>query len=49
MNQPTQSAPIPSVEAKPAPRAPNTDGIWYASYPPDVPHEIDVRQYESIV
>ncbi|RFU47964.1 AMP-binding protein [Paraburkholderia sp. DHOC27] len=28
--------------------APNTDGIWYASYPPGVPHEIDVNQYESI-
>jgi long-chain acyl-CoA synthetase len=49
MNQPTQSAPIPSADTKPAQRAPNTDGIWYASYPLDVPHEIDVRQYESIV
>ncbi|MGF6722983.1 long-chain acyl-CoA synthetase [Paraburkholderia sp. GAS41] len=49
MNQPIQSAPIPSAEAKPAQHAPNTDGIWYASYPPDVPREIDVRQYESIV
>jgi long-chain acyl-CoA synthetase len=29
--------------------APNTDGIWYASYPPDVPHEIDVSEYTSIV
>jgi long-chain acyl-CoA synthetase len=27
---------------------PNTDGIWYASYPHDVPHDIDVGQYESI-
>jgi long-chain acyl-CoA synthetase len=49
MSQPTQSAPIPSADAKPAQRAPNTDGIWYASYPLDVPREIDVRQYESIV
>ncbi len=29
--------------------APNTDGIWYASYPPDVPREIDVTQYQSVV
>ena len=28
---------------------PNTDGVWYASYPPDVPHEIDVSQYQSVV
>ncbi len=28
---------------------PNTDGIWYASYPPGVPREIDVTQYESLV
>ena len=27
---------------------PNTDGIWYASYPPGVPHEIDVAQYQSV-
>jgi long-chain acyl-CoA synthetase len=49
MNQPTHSAPTPSVEPRPAQRAPNTDGIWYNSYPPNVSHEIDVRQYESIV
>ena len=29
--------------------APNTDGIWYASYPADVPREIDVSKYESVV
>jgi long-chain acyl-CoA synthetase len=29
--------------------APNTDGIWYASYPPGVPREIDVGQYRSVV
>jgi long-chain acyl-CoA synthetase len=29
--------------------APNTDGVWYASYPPDVPREIDVAQYQSVV
>ncbi|MBJ9897187.1 AMP-binding protein [Burkholderia cenocepacia] len=28
---------------------PNTDAIWYASYPPGVPHEIDVTQYASLV
>ncbi|CAG9225087.1 fatty acyl-CoA synthetase [Paraburkholderia tropica] len=28
--------------------APDTDGIWYASYPPGVPPEIDVTQYETI-
>ncbi|WP_133649107.1 AMP-binding protein [Paraburkholderia flava] len=41
MNQPTQAQPATQP-------APNTDGIWYASYPPDVPHDIDVNQYESI-
>jgi long-chain acyl-CoA synthetase len=30
-------------------RAPNTDGIWYDSYAPDVPREIDVSQYVSLV
>lgn len=36
----------------PAPAAlqtPNTDGIWYASYPPGVPRDIDVGQYRSVV
>ncbi|MDN7865846.1 AMP-binding protein [Burkholderia multivorans] len=28
---------------------PNTDGIWYASYPRGVPHEIDISQYTSLV
>jgi long-chain acyl-CoA synthetase len=32
-----------------APSAPTTDGIWYASYPSDVPREIDVTQYQSVV
>ena len=27
---------------------PETDGLWYASYPPDVPREIDVGQYASV-
>jgi long-chain acyl-CoA synthetase len=30
-------------------KAPHTDGIWYESYPPNVPREIDVNQYESLV
>jgi long-chain acyl-CoA synthetase len=29
--------------------APNTDGVWYASYPAGVPHEVDVTQYASLV
>ncbi|ACC70886.1 AMP-binding protein [Paraburkholderia phymatum] len=33
----------------PTQRAPNTDGIWYGSYPPDVPREIDTSQYASVV
>ncbi|NIE67962.1 AMP-binding protein [Burkholderia sp. Ax-1719] len=28
--------------------APDTDGIWYASYPAGVPAEIDVSEYETI-
>jgi long-chain acyl-CoA synthetase len=51
LNTPPAAAPgTPDAPAAPAaPKAPNTDGIWYASYPPDVPREIDVNQYESIV
>ncbi|QDQ83745.1 AMP-binding protein [Paraburkholderia megapolitana] len=57
MNQPTQlqpgapaaTQPGAGTAAQPATQsAPNTDGIWYASYPPDVPRDIDVDQYESI-
>ncbi|MFL9962127.1 AMP-binding protein [Paraburkholderia sediminicola] len=54
MTEPIQ-APLPpaagsAAAANPAPqRAPNTDGIWYESYPADVPHDIDVTQYESLV
>jgi long-chain acyl-CoA synthetase len=60
MTQPTQAPLSPTSTStlnaagdaqapvqKPA-RAPNTDNIWYASYPDDVPHDIDVTQYESI-
>jgi long-chain acyl-CoA synthetase len=52
MNQPTQTPSAPPLAPHTptvSPRAPNTDDIWYASYPPEVPHEIDVGQYESIV
>ncbi|AJK46156.1 AMP-binding protein [Burkholderia plantarii] len=28
---------------------PNTDGIWFPSYPRGVPHEIDITQYGSLV
>ncbi len=53
MTASTQSLPPSSVEvhvshALPQP-APDTDGIWYASYPLEVPHEIDVTQYVSLV
>ncbi|MCX4164457.1 MULTISPECIES: AMP-binding protein [Paraburkholderia] len=56
MNQPTQLQPGAPAATQPgegaaqsAPQpAPNTDGIWYASYPADVPRDIDVDQYESI-
>ncbi|MEW9586120.1 AMP-binding protein [Paraburkholderia sp. DGU8] len=53
MIQPNPAPLPPGAEpaaSKPAPHAaPDTDGIWYASYPADVPHEIDVTQYESLV
>ncbi|CAB3807256.1 Long-chain-fatty-acid--CoA ligase [Paraburkholderia ultramafica] len=42
-------APAPVPAARTSHPAPNTDGIWYASYPADVPHDIDVAQYESLV
>ncbi|KVX93467.1 long-chain fatty acid--CoA ligase [Burkholderia ubonensis] len=41
---------MPSPAAPAATQTPpNTDGIWYASYPPGVPHEIDVTRYASLV
>ncbi|WP_114814655.1 AMP-binding protein [Paraburkholderia kururiensis] len=56
MNQPISTAPtvptvptVPTAGAGSTRPAPNTDGIWYASYPADVPREIDVNQYASIV
>jgi long-chain acyl-CoA synthetase len=51
MTQPSHAPFAPATDPhtpSASPRAPNTDGIWYASYPADVPHEIDVTQYESI-
>jgi long-chain acyl-CoA synthetase len=27
----------------------DTDGIWYASYPPGVPHEVNLSRYRSLV
>ncbi|CAG4891245.1 AMP-binding protein [Paraburkholderia saeva] len=32
-----------------ASKAPNTDGIWFNSWPPGVAREIDVNQYTSLV
>jgi long-chain acyl-CoA synthetase len=50
MTQSTQTAPhMPDAGGTPVPNpAPNTDAIWYASYPQDVPRDIDVTQYESL-
>lgn len=52
-SQAPSSAAAPSTASIPAGSAqtdaPNTDGVWYASYPPDVPHDIDVTQYQSVV
>jgi long-chain acyl-CoA synthetase len=48
--QPMQTQlPLPPSTPPVAPAAPNTDGIWLASYAHDVPHEIDVSQYNSVV
>ncbi len=55
MTEPTTSQPMQtqtqSQTQSPAPasHAPNTDGIWFASYAPEVPREIDVSQYPSVV
>ena len=38
----------PAAQSSADPPTPNTDGIWYASYPPRVPHDIDVTQYQSV-
>ncbi|MFC5428252.1 AMP-binding protein [Paraburkholderia denitrificans] len=38
----------PSTTGGAARPAPDTDGIWYASYPADVPREIDVHSYASL-
>jgi long-chain acyl-CoA synthetase len=49
MTEPTQSPPPSGAGATVPPPAPNTDGIWYASYSAGVPHEIDVTRYASVV
>ncbi|WP_296658270.1 AMP-binding protein [Paraburkholderia sp.] len=38
----------PSTTGGAAQPAPDTDGVWYASYPADVPREIDVHSYASL-
>jgi long-chain acyl-CoA synthetase len=43
------AAPSPEPHAAARPAAPDTDGIWYASYAPGVPREIDPDRYQSIV
>ncbi|HXZ07413.1 MAG TPA: AMP-binding protein [Paraburkholderia sp.] len=52
LNQPAApaapAATAQSTAQSTAKTAPNTDGVWYASYPHDVPREIDVSQYESL-
>ena len=46
----TQTQTQTQTQAQPqTQRAPNTDGIWYASYAPEVPREIDTSQYASVV
>lgn len=50
MNQPARGDSVRTdAPASSSSAVPNTDGIWYASYPPGVPHEVDVTQYQSIV
>lgn len=50
MTEPTAPPSAPqSTHSTQTPHAPNTDGIWYASYSPEVPREIDVAQYASVV
>ena len=47
---PAGTAPAPAAPTgATAHRTPNTDGVWYAAYPEDVPRDIDVNQYESLV
>ena len=44
----TSSTPASTPASASSAKAPNTDGIWYASYPPEVPREIDVNRYQSV-
>ncbi|QBQ97368.1 AMP-binding protein [Paraburkholderia pallida] len=46
---PAQAATPPPAQALADAVAPDTDGVWYASYPPGVPHAVDVTQYASLV
>lgn len=45
---PAQAAMPPPAQPLAEAAAPDTDGVWYASYPPGVPHEVDVTQYASL-
>ena len=45
----TQAATPPLAQSFADTAAPDTDGVWYASYPPGVPREVDVTQYASLV
>ncbi|WP_415913535.1 AMP-binding protein [Paraburkholderia sp. J63] len=45
---PAQAAMPPPAQPVAEAAAPDTDGVWYASYPPGVPHEVDVTQYASL-
>ncbi|WP_027796541.1 AMP-binding protein [Paraburkholderia acidipaludis] len=45
---PTAAAAIPGTAQTAAHDAPDTDGAWYASYPADVPRDVNVRQYSSL-
>ncbi|SIT36512.1 acyl-CoA synthetase (long-chain-fatty-acid--CoA ligase) [Paraburkholderia piptadeniae] len=46
---PLQPSTQPPAAPSSAHAAPNTDGIWFASYSPEVPREIDASQYASLV
>ena len=45
---PLPPSPPSTATVSPASGAPDTDGIWYASYPADVPREVDVHRYASL-
>jgi long-chain acyl-CoA synthetase len=37
-----------STQASVTHPAPNTDDVWFKSYPSGIPHQVDVTQYESL-